>query len=403
MKFEIVSMAFEALISNKLRTFLSMLGVIIGVSTVIVVVGIGSGSQKKVEDQYKNLNVTTIIAMGSMGRNSAASSKISEGDVAYVLENASFVSTGAALVQGNLSVAYGSTSESLAVIGTNPSYLDIANLKLAAGRNFTDDELTEKAKVAVIGHNSLETFWGDETTDPESVLGEYLTVNNKKVEIIGVLAENGTSSSFLSYDDSIFVPFTTAQKTLIGNNARLMLNFLAKDADSVSLAMAEIKSLLRTNHKLKENKEDDFRLMDAGSMVESASATATTMSILLTSVATIVLIVSGIGIMNVMFVTVSERTKEIGIIKAVGGEQKDILSQFLLEAVILSGIGGIIGVAIGETIIPFLNSLEDWYVVASVYGVVIAFSFSALVGIFFGFYPALQASRLDPVDALRGE
>ncbi|MFA5351998.1 MAG: ABC transporter permease [Candidatus Gracilibacteria bacterium] len=403
MKFEILYMAFEALISNKLRTFLSMLGVIIGVSTVIVVVGIGSGAQKKVDDQYKNLNVTTILAMGNRGKDSSSSSKISEEDVAYVLENASFVATGAAIVEGSLSVAYGSTSSSLPAIGTDPGYLDIANLELSAGRSFTEDELTGKAKVAIIGYSSLETFWGDETTDPESVLGEYLTVNNKKVEIIGVLEENGTSSSMLNYDDSIFVPFTTAEKTLLGSNARLMLNFLAKDAESVSVAMVEIEALLRKNHKLKDGKENDFRLMDAGSMVESASATATTMAILLTSVATIVLIVSGIGIMNVMFVTVSERTKEIGIIKAVGGEQKDILSQFLLEAVILSGIGGIIGVVIGETIIPFLNSLEDWYVVASVTGVAIAFSFSALVGIFFGFYPALQASRLDPVDALRGE
>lgn len=402
MNFETIKMAFEALLANKVRSGLSMLGIIIGVSTVIIVVGIGLGSQQKVADQYKNLNVTSVIVMGMRGRDSASSTKISDKDVDYVLANASYVETGTAVLQGNLDVSFGAESSSESVYGGEAKFFEISNLNLSAGRIFTDDEVTNQAMVAVIGSGTLETLWG-EGTDPASVLGEILTVGNKKLEIIGVLKEIGSSTGPMSYDDAVLVPYSTASKYLLGSSTKPNLYFLATEADTVDLATAEIELLLRTNHKLKDSKESDFRIFDAGSMVGAATDTATTLTILLTSVAAIVLIVSGIGIMNVMFVTVTERTREIGIIKAVGGEQKDILTQFLAESVILSMIGGIIGIGIGEIAIPFLNNLEDWYVLHSPISIIVGFGFSVLVGIFFGFYPALKASRLDPVDALRSE
>jgi len=402
MNLEILKMAFEALLANKVRSGLSMLGIVIGVSTVIVVVGIGLGSQQQVADQYKNLNVTSVIVMGMRGRDSASSTKISDKDVDFVLANATYTETGTAVLQGNLDLSFGKTSASFSVFGSKAEFFDISNLDLATGRIFTDYEVESLAQLAVLGSGVLEEFW-DEGVDPASVLGEILTVGNKKLEIIGVLEEIGTSTGPMSYDDAVLVPYSTAAKYLLGSTTKPNLYFLATDADTVDLATAEIESLLRTNHKLKDSKENDFRIFDAGSMVGAATETATTLTVLLTSVAAIVLIVSGIGIMNVMFVTVTERTKEIGIIKAVGGEQKDILAQFLAESVMLSMIGGVIGVGLGEIMIPFLNQLEDWYVIHSPISIVVGFCFSVLVGIFFGFYPALKASHLDPVDALRSE
>jgi len=402
MNFEIFKMAFEALLANKVRSGLSMLGIVIGVSTVIVVVGIGLGSQQKVADQFKNLNATSVIVMEMRSRNSASSSKISEEDVDYVLANANYVETGTAVLQGNLDVSFGSTSASEGIYGSEAEFFEISNLDLATGRIFDEDEVDNLAMLAVVGNGVLEEFW-DEGTEPENILGEILTVGNKKMEIVGVLTEIGSATGPMSFDDSILTPYSTASKYLLGSTTKPNLYFLATKAETVDLATAEVEGLLRTNHKLKDTKENDFRIFDAGSMVGAATDTATTLTILLISVAAIVLIVSGIGIMNVMFVTVTERTKEIGIIKAVGGEQKDILMQFLAESVMLSMIGGVIGIGIGEIAIPFLNNLEDWYVLHSPISIFVGFGFSVLVGIFFGFYPALKASRLDPVDALRSE
>ena len=402
MNLEILKMALEALLANKVRSGLSMLGIIIGVSTVIIVVGIGLGSQQRVADQYKNLNVTSVIVMGMRGRDSASSSKVSAKDVSYVLANANYVETGTAVLQGNLDVSFGKTSASFSVFGSEANFFDISNLDLTAGRIFTEDESKNTALLTVIGNGILTEFWGEDA-EPANVLGEILTVGNKKVEVVGILKEIGSSTGPMRFDDSVLVPYTTAAKYLLGSGTKPNLYFLATDANTVDLATAEVEGLLRTNHKLKATKENDFRIFDAGSMVGAATDTAATLTILLTSVAAIVLIVSGIGIMNVMFVTVTERTREIGIIKAVGGEQKDILAQFLAESVMLSMIGGIIGVGIGEAAIPFLNNLEGWFVLHSPISIVVGFCFSVIVGIFFGFYPALKASRLDPVDALRSE
>ncbi len=208
---------------------------------------------------------------------------------------------------------------------------------------------------------------------------------------------------FLSYDNSIYVPYSTAEKSLLGTSKRIMLTVLADNIDVKDLAFDELTEILRDAHNLRDDKEDDFRLMNAGSVIGAAQSTASTMTILLTSVAAIVLLVSGVGIMNVMFVTVAERTKEIGVAKAIGGKQSDILMQFLLESMILSIVGGLIGIALGQAILPLIEKFAHMSVAASLWGVILAFSFSVIVGIFFGFYPALKASKLDPVDALRSE
>ncbi len=389
-------MAWNALVANKIRTLLSMLGIIIGVSTVIAVIGIGAGAQQTIDQQFKNLSVTSIIVFPNRG--GAGSSKLSADDVPYVLSRANFVVNGTAMISGNTTVSAGKENQSTSVLGINSKFFDIANLSIGQGELITDAMEREHQKVVVLGYTLAETLFGE--GNAFQAVGQPVTVARRKFTIIGVLAENGASSFGTSYDDAVYTPFSVAEKTVLGGNAQVRLTFLGREVETLELAEEEITTLLREKHRLRDSQEDDFRVRDPGSIVSSAKETTSTISFLLTSVATIVLIVSGIGIMNVMFVTVAERTKEIGVLKAIGAKKQDILSQFLLESVILSVSGGIIGIILGQTIIPLL---QEYGAVRSLSAVLLGFFFSVMVGIFFGFYPALQASKLDPVDALRSE
>jgi putative ABC transport system permease protein len=406
MIFETVKMAFEALISSKVRTFLSMLGIIIGVCTVIIVFAIGQGAQKDVADQYKNLSVNSIMIMGSMGGGrpgeAASTSKLSEDDASAILENSEYITTAAAVVQTSTTVAYDSTTSSSTLMGVNNSFFDISNLEIQYGKIFTEEENTDSSMLAVLGSTVAEDLFG---TASQSVVGETITINNKKLEIIGILQENGTSSSMMNYDESVFVPYNYTKKKLMsgGGRSNIRIVALVDDVENVDLAIEEVTSILRSEHSLDSSEDDDFSVMDAGSMVESAQSSASTLTTLLTLVATVVLLVSGIGIMNVMFVTVAERTKEIGIAKAIGGTRSAIWGQFLIESVMLSMIGGLLGVGLGQAAIEAIDQMNLISVVPSFKGVAIGFVFSVFVGIFFGFYPALKASKLDPVDALRSE
>jgi len=401
MNLEILSMAFASINANKVRASLSMLGIIIGVSTVIVVVSISLGAKQTIDNQFKNLSVNSIMIQATRGEGSTTASKLSEADVPKIISDVANIQTGMAVVNGNTQVSVaGKDSKQYSLVGGYTNYFDLSNLVLLNGRIFTDEEITSKAKVAVIGNTVVTDLFDG---DANSALGQYLTVSKRKVEIIGVLQIVGSSMRGANNDESIFIPYTTAKKTFLGERAQVRLTILANDVKNIPMAIEDITALLRTNHKIKEDGADDFRIFDAGSLVSTAKDTSNILSILLISIATIVLIVSGIGIMNVMFVTVAERTKEIGIMKAVGAKQKDILIQFLLEAVILSVLGGAIGIILGEIVIPFLNLGGVLKALPSNTGRIIAFSFSVMVGIIFGFYPALKASQLDPVDALRSE
>jgi len=399
-------MALSALASSKARTFLSMLGIIIGVCAVIIVFAIGQGAEKDVADQYKNLSVNSIMIMGAMGggpHEAASSSKLSDDDAQYLLDNSSYLTAAAAVVQSsNTAINYGSASSTGNLMGVGSAFFDISNLEIRFGRIFAEEENTESSMVAVLGSTAAEGLFGAAS---ESAIGETVTVNNKKLEVIGILEENGTSSSVMNYDESVFVPYNYAKEKLMSGGGRenVRIIALADDVDHVDAAIEEITDLLRAEHGLTSSEDDDFTVMDAGSMVDAAQSSASTLTMLLTLVATVVLLVSGIGIMNVMFVTVAERTKEIGIAKAIGGTQKAILGQFLSESVMLSMLGGLLGVGTGQLAVSAIDRMNLISVVPSYAGIAIAFGFSVLVGIFFGFYPALKASRLDPVDALRSE
>ncbi|MBT3538618.1 FtsX-like permease family protein [Candidatus Parcubacteria bacterium] len=400
---ETFKMALEALVSNKLRSLLSILGIIIGVSTVIVVVGIGTGAKMQIEEQYKNLSATQIMVMESMGRSAITKSKLDLDDVEVIRQKVEHVGDTTAFVTGNTSVSYEKESSSFSLFGTHDNFFSITNLDLETGRFLTLEENEKRARVGVVGAGLIETLFGEDV-DVEELIGKSVTLSGKKIEIVGVLNKNGGSAmGKMSYDDAIYIPYSTAEKTILGESAQITISVLMESVDYVKTGVEDITAVLRVEHKLSSTQNDDFRIFDPGSIVGAAQDSANTMSLLLIAVATIVLIVSGVGIMNVMFVTVAERTKEIGIAKAIGAKQEDVLSQFLLESIILSVGGGLVGVVVGQIAIPILNHFEGWYVLPSFFGVILSFTFSALVGLFFGIYPAFKASRLDPVDALRGE
>jgi len=398
MLLEIIKMAFESLLAKKTRTILSMLGIIIGVATVIAVFAVGQGAQKSVSAQFQNLSANSILVMPNRGRGFTSSSKLKSSD-AQLLLGADHITTAAGAIQGNATVSYGTIDKSYSVIGIDQNFIGISNLVVIKGRPIESDDISGKALVAVIGDTVVADFFSD-GVDP---VGSIITVGGKKLEVVGVLKKLGARMGMMSVDESVLIPNTTAEKSILGTRGQVMITTTVDNVANTGLATSSITGILRNEHKLKVDQEDDFRIMDAGSMVAAAQESAKTMTALLTAIAAITLLVSGIGIMNVMFVTVAERTKEIGIAKAIGGKRSDILSQFLLESIILSTVGGVIGMIIGQGAIPIIAYFNLLAMASSVTGPVIGFSFSVLVGVFFGFYPAFKASRLDPVDALRSE
>lgn len=398
MNWEIIKMAGESLLAKKTRTLLSMLGIIIGVATVIAVFAVGQGAQESVNSQFQNLSANSILIMPNRGRGFTSSSKLKTAD-AELLLSADHVAAATGAIQGNASVSYGSTNKSYGIVGADQNFIAISNLTITSGRSLDAEDVANKNMVAVVG----STVVADLFTDGVNPVGTEITVGGKKVEIIGVLKKLGSRVGMISVDEAVIIPSATAEKSILGDQGQVMITAQVDNVDNTGLATSSITAILRTEHQLKSSQEDDFRIMDAGSMVAAAQASAKTMTALLTAIAAITLLVSGIGIMNVMFVTVAERTKEIGIAKAIGGKRSDILSQFLLESVILSMVGGIIGMIIGQAAIPIISYFNLIAMTSSTTGPIIGFSFSVLVGVFFGFYPAWQASRLDPVDALRSE
>lgn len=390
---EIFRAIFINISSNKFKVFLTSLGIIVGSLTIVMVVGIGKGSQASVEEQFKRLNVGTLYVMSPRGGNITETIELS--DVEAIKEGSPSLMDITPRISSNTEISYHTNSDSSSVVGVMENFKDINNLTVEYGEFITDYDNERRNKVAVIGSDLADTLFEDEKAE---AVGKEIIIKGKRYEVIGVLERLGDSMPGFSPDDGAMLPYQVAEKYVIGKNASPMIIALAKDIEHVASAIDEISEVLKATHR----NGNDFMIRDAGSRLTAAQDSAKTMSTLLIAVATIVLIVGGIGIMNVLFVSVKERTKEIGILKAIGARKRDILLQFLFEAIIISVSGGIIGILLSIFLIPFMKYL-DLRVIPSLYGYFIALVFSIATGTFFGYYPAAKAAALRPIEALNHE
>ncbi|HKI71751.1 MAG TPA: ABC transporter permease [Verrucomicrobiae bacterium] len=401
-----IKIALHALGQNRLRSGLTALGIIIGVGAVIAMVGIGNGAKAQVEAQVASLGQNVIqVSAGSSSTHSSvrlglgSSSTLTVDDADALEREIADVAGVSPEVRITTQVVAGNRNWSTQIYGESPDYFSIRQWPLEDGAIFTEQDVRGAAKVAVIGSLAAEELFGDE--DP---VGEIVRIKNVPFTVVGVLTSKGASASGSDQDDDIIIPYTSAMKRVIGQQTNLRrINVQAADADALEEVETQITALLRQRHHIETGKDDDFIVRDQQEIADAATATARTMTLLLGAVAGVSLIVGGIGIMNIMLVSVVERTREIGIRLAVGARSRDILRQFLMEAFALSSIGGGIGIVLGISASECLSLVAEWPTLVSLEAVVIAFLFSAAVGIFFGFYPARKASHLDPIEALRYE
>ena len=405
---EIVKTALRSLLGNRTRSLLTMLGIIIGVGAVITMVAIGRGAAQQVEGFVSGFGANLIIVMSAPPNSTGARGAAGTGDSltlddSYMLASETFsVERTAPEVNSNAQVVYGNSNWNTSITGSTPDILPVRTWEIESGACFTEQDVRSGAKVCVIGKTVATELFG--YSDP---IDATIRIKSIPFRIVGVIKPKGANSWGQDQDDVILVPVTTAQRRLVRFGTRVdgvrRINVQAKDRDSVETAKEEVRSILRQRHKLTDGVEDDFQIRDLTQALENAASTANVMGLLLGAVASISLLVGGIGIMNIMLVSVSERTREIGIRMAVGARPSNVRVQFLTEAVVLSLLGGIIGISSGIGVSKAITQFLSWPTVISMQSVVIAVGFSAFVGVFFGFWPAWKASNLDPIDALRTE
>ena len=397
-------MALRALRRNKLRTVLTMLGIIIGVGAVIAMVAIGNGATSQVEDQIAALgqNVVLVFA-GSVtsggvraGWGNAGTLKVTDAD-AIRREVSDAVAISPEVSTKN-QVSAENQNWFTNIKGESPDYFSIRNWQFAEGGSFTENDVRSENKVAVIGQTIARELF-----DEDDPLGQIIRVKGVPFEIVGVLMGKGLSVMGQDQDDVVIVPYTSAMKRIMGVTNLNMINIQAETPEAIVEVQNAITDLLRRRHKVVEDHGDDFTIRNQQEFTDAATATSRILTILIVAIASVSLLVGGIGIMNIMLVSVTERTREIGIRMAVGAHGRDILLQFLIEAVSLSSMGGVIGIAVGIGSARLLSLLANWPTRISPVSVVLSFFFSAAGGIFFGFYPARKAAALDPIEALRYE
>ena len=392
---------------NKMRSTLTMLGIIIGVSAVIAMIAVGSGAKAKIAEQIASMGSNVLVVLsgsstsGGLRMGSGTVPTLTIDDAEAIISEIPSVKYVAPILWGNAQVVYGNQNWATSIRGTTPEHLVIWKWSLAWGRSLTRQDVDEAAKVCLLGMTVMENLLGG--SDP---IGQIVRINNVPFTVIGVLNQKGQSSAGHDHDDTVIVPLRTAQRRLLGIQFSGMVTNIAvqvEDLEMMKKVEVQIKDLLRQRHRIPPKEDNDFTVRNLTEVMARSEQSADVMSLLLGVIASISLIVGGIGIMNIMLVSVTERTREIGLRIAVGAKSKDILLQFLIESLFISLIGGVLGIAIGIGGTYVLSTFTQWPTVLSIRAVLLSFLFAGSVGVFFGFYPARKASLLNPIETLRYE
>jgi len=401
--------ALRALRVNRLRSALTMLGIIIGVAAVIAMVAVGSGATERIQQQIQAIGSNLIMVVpGSITSNgirlgSGAVVTLSEDDAKAIVAECPAVATVAPTVRGAAQVMYGNANWATSIVGTTQDYLTIRDQSVLSGSPFTADDVNSGAKVALLGTTVTQNLFGE--ADP---VGQSIRIKNVPFTVDGVLSPKGQSPSGQDQDDVILIPISTAKRQVVGAsqaNSRSVQAVMVQAVNAAAMdeAQREMGALLRQRHRIQPGQDDDFTVRNLSDVFAAQESSARVMSILLGAIASVSLIVGGIGIMNIMLVSVTERTREIGLRLAIGAKTRDILAQFLVEAVTLSVFGGIVGILSGLGASILISYFAGWSTLVSATSIGLAFAFSGLVGVFFGYYPARKAALLDPIEALRYE
>jgi putative ABC transport system permease protein len=404
-----VRMALASLRVNKLRTALTMLGIIIGVAAVIAMVSVGAGAQERIADQIRSMGANLIVVFpgaqtsGGIRWGLGSQQTLTEEDARAIGLEVPVVEISAPSVRGSAQTIFGNLNWSTIILGVTPDYLEAREWPVTSGRMFGSQDVDGATKVAVLGETVWRSLFGD--SDP---IGETIRIKKVPFTVIGVLEAKGQSAFGQDQDDLILIPLSTAKKKVLGTNksnprAVGAISVRVRDAGLMGEAEEQMRAILRQRHRLQPGQDDDFQVRILAEMFAAQEESARIMTMLLAAIASVSLLVGGIGIMNIMLVSVTERTREIGLRMAVGARGRDILTQFLLEAVTLSAVGGMMGIGVGVLSSVVIANLAEWSTDVSVEAVGLAFVFAGVVGVFFGFYPAQKASRLDPIEALRYE
>jgi len=402
-----VKISFRALRVNKMRSALTMLGIIIGVGAVIAMLAVGTGASRRISEYISKMGSNLLMIVpgtttaGGVRMGSGTQPTLTLADAEAILKESRAVSDVAPVLSGVAQVVYGHQNWSTGVVGTTPGMLNVRDWPLASGRSFTQQDVKSATKVCLLGQTVVENLFGD--MDP---IGQFIRIKNLPFTVIGVLAPKGQSPQGQDQDDTIYVPVTTAQKKLFGTTFPGMVRTImvkAKSTEDLASAEKQVNELLRQRHRIGPKQDNDFTVRNLTQFMQAQEQSTKVMTLLLGAIASVSLLVGGIGIMNIMLVSVTERTREIGIRMAIGAKTWDIRLQFIIEALILSLIGGVAGIIAGISASEIISALAGWATVVSPFAILTAFGFSGLVGIFFGFYPAYKASLLDPIEALRYE